>query len=407
MLEKYIENLDLFYNATKIPFCVFDTTPKDIYRCPHIKSMECSKITLKDFCERLKQMPLDRHQPVFGYSEFCFWAILRLEQDMNIIFGPVVSVPMTYKEFYEYNKDIIIGEDLLHLYKISQRSPLMPFSRFMNNILMFLKMTFNIKINNEDILSNQIDFCVNSKNDIDKLLSDNMERLVEKGILFQKTILYNMKRGNSNAIKKEFDETDYFNDLSTAVITIDELRNIFFGYIVICCVFSMKEEIETKKAILIYDTYLSKGLLIKNVNDLKALCRNVSVDYSNEFENLKEISSGSPVVKECIYYIHNHINSKISVNELAQHCGVSARTVSRHFEEFYDVSVAKYILQIKLGEAAFLLSNTKMSLSEISNQFAFSSQSHFNTAFKKFYSCTPQQYRDKNNRQIKSKKEVQ
>ena len=166
----------------------------------------------------------------------------------------------------------------------------------------------------------------------------------------------------------------------------------------------MKEEIETKKAILIYDTYISKGLLIKNVNDLKALCINISVDFSNEFEKLQEISSGSPVVKECIQYIHNHINSKISVNELAKHCGVSARTICRHFEEVYDVSVAKYILHIKLGEAAFLLSNTKMSLLEISNQFAFSSQSHFNTAFKKFYSCTPKQYRDKNNRQIKSEK---
>lgn len=135
MLEKYIENLDLFYNATNIPFCVFDTTPKDLYRCPHIKEMVCSKITLKEFCEHLKKVPLESYQPLFYYSKVCFFALLRLEKDINIIFGPVISIPMTYKDFYECNKASIMNEDLQHLYRISQKSPLMPFSRFINNIL--------------------------------------------------------------------------------------------------------------------------------------------------------------------------------------------------------------------------------------------------------------------------------
>lgn len=394
MLEKYLENLNLFYDATNIPFCVFDNTLKDLYRCPHMKDMGCSSVTMKACCKRLAIVPLDKHLPVFSYSNFCFFAMLRLDENINILFGPVISVPMTYKEFYKYNKSVITDEDMSHLYKVSQRGPLMSLSRFMNNILMFIKIMFNENVRMEEILTKEIEFCENDNSKEEYRSSDNAEILVKKASDFQKQIIYYMKKGNSSAIKKEFHDTDFFNYLALRPMTAEEMIQTFFSYIIICCVAVMESGVDTGKAVQIFDTYTSKGKLIKNVSELKAVCRNISIDYCNEIENLEKFDTESSVVRKCMHYIHNNIQSKISVNDLAGYCGVSARTVSRHFEEFYGLSVAKYIMKLKLKEAAFLLANTDMNLSEISNQLSFSSQSHLSNAFKKQYLCTPQVYRN-------------
>ncbi|MBU5478137.1 AraC family transcriptional regulator [Eubacterium sp. MSJ-13] len=393
MLEKYIEDLNLFYDATSIPFCVFDNTLKDLYRCPHMKDMECSAVTMKACCDRLAIVPLDKHLPVFSYSNFCFFAMLRLDKNINILFGPVISMPMTYREFDKYNKSVIIAEDMLHLYNVSQRGPLMSLSRFMNNILMFIKIMFNENIRMEDILTKEIEFCENDNGKEKHKSSDNAEILVKKASNFQKQIIYYMKKGNSSAIKKEFHDTDFFNYLALRPMTAEEMIQIFFSYIIICCVAVMESGVDTGKAVQIFDTYSSKGKIIKNVNELKAVCRNISIDYCNEIENLEKFDTESSVVRKCMHYIHNNIQSKISVNNLAEYCGVSARTISRHFEQYCDMSVAKYIMKLKLKEAAFLLADTDMKLSEISNQLSFSSQSHLNNAFKGEYSCTPQMYR--------------
>ena len=74
--------------------------------------------------------------------------------------------------------------------------------------------------------------------------------------------------------------------------------------------------------------------------------------------------------------------AKILVTDLARYCGICARSLERHFGEYYGMSVAKYIMQLKLKEASYLLANTDMSLADISNQLSFSSQSHLNNNFK-------------------------
>lgn len=397
MLEEYIDNLNLFYSASNIPFCVFDNTPRDIYRCPDIKGMECSAVTMGSFCERLKQLKSDKHLPVFFYSNFCFFAIIKLEKNINILLGPVVSMPMTFKEFCRYNESVIISEDMLHFYKISQKSPIMSLSRFIENILMFIKLMFNENIRKEEILTKKIETYKEYNKDDRKANSDKDNIfIIKRAADFQKMILHYMRSGNVFEIKKEFTETDFFYLLKLKLTTIEQLRQIYFGYIIICCINAMEMNVDIHKAEMILETYKSKEFFIKSVDELKAFLINISVDYCNEIDKVEKFKIESQIVKKCVQYINNNIQSRISLSELSEYCNVSMRTINRHFNECYGMSVAKYIMQKKLKETAFLLVNTDMSFSQISNHFSFSSQSHFNNAFKKQYLCTPQMYRDIN-----------
>ena len=58
-------------------------------------------------------------------------------------------------------------------------------------------------------------------------------------------------------------------------------------------------------------------------------------------------------------------------------------------------TIGRYIMKARLQESKLLLAYSNKLLSDISNFFYFSSQSHFQNAFKKEYGITPLQYRKK------------
>ncbi|MEZ2716009.1 helix-turn-helix domain-containing protein [Niallia circulans] len=60
-----------------------------------------------------------------------------------------------------------------------------------------------------------------------------------------------------------------------------------------------------------------------------------------------------------------------------------------------DIKLSSFITVCKLEEAKNLLLYTNKSISNISNYLCFSSQSHFQTVFKKNYGITPVSFRKK------------
>lgn len=269
-ITNFDTELLLFHQATQIPICVFDNTPKDLLRYPVIKSMNCSLQTLSQCVAALHSGSHEAHFPILYSSDTCFFALLELELDKNIMIGPVTSSHITYKEFYYSNKIGCDLQDLLHLYRITQLSPNYSIAQFAANISLFIKLLFHEDMSVETILKS-----------------------------------------------------------------------------------------------------------------------------CNRITPAPDTRSESPVVTKCLQYIQDNIYTKITIEDLADYCHLSRRTITRHFTEFHNIPVAEYIIQSKLKEAAFLLTDSSFSLAEISNQLSFSSQSHFTVAFKKHYCYTPQQYRNK------------
>ena len=69
--------------------------------------------------------------------------------------------------------------------------------------------------------------------------------------------------------------------------------------------------------------------------------------------------------------------------------------IAKKFKSELGFNPGAYISRCKLEEAKSLLTFTEKSLTEISNYLCYSSQAHFQTAFKKKYGMTPRQYRNK------------
>ena len=89
--------LMLFHQATGIPFCIFDSATNVIFRDPVIETMECSRKNLSQY-DKMIQMYASS-VPVVITSVVCYFALLPLDNKLNIILGPVSSVPLTFHDF--------------------------------------------------------------------------------------------------------------------------------------------------------------------------------------------------------------------------------------------------------------------------------------------------------------------
>lgn len=93
-------------------------------------------------------------------------------------------------------------------------------------------------------------------------------------------------------------------------------------------------------------------------------------------------------------YMHDHYAETLSLAEIAHEAGVSERECLRCFHKTIQQSPIQYLLKYRVMQGAdMLVRNPALSIAEIASQCGFDSQSNFSKMFKRFYNCTPREYR--------------
>jgi AraC-like DNA-binding protein len=99
------------------------------------------------------------------------------------------------------------------------------------------------------------------------------------------------------------------------------------------------------------------------------------------------------MVVDVCKYLNKHLNGIFSVDQLADMVDVSRRKLERTFRVVYRKSVIRFFLDEKLKRAATLLRDTNLSATQISGMVGYKNMSRFSEAFKKYYSCSPIEFR--------------
>lgn len=86
-------------------------------------------------------------------------------------------------------------------------------------------------------------------------------------------------------------------------------------------------------------------------------------------------------------------SSELTLEVLAKKCFISTSTLRRYFYMFTDMSPQQFIAQVRISNAQYLLNNTSLSISEISERVGFESISCFTRAFKRCCGISPSEYR--------------
>lgn len=98
-------------------------------------------------------------------------------------------------------------------------------------------------------------------------------------------------------------------------------------------------------------------------------------------------------VKTIVEYIQAHLQSDLSLYQIADQIGVSPYYLAHTFKGTTGISPHQYVLHCRLEHAQRLLRDTQMSIAAISYEVGFGNQSHMTTVFRKSLNLTPRMYR--------------
>ena len=92
-------------------------------------------------------------------------------------------------------------------------------------------------------------------------------------------------------------------------------------------------------------------------------------------------------------FIEKHLSEKISVQQLAQHCGYTPEYFSALFKSVFHIPPQQYIIEKRITHAQHLLLSSPLSISEIALQCGYDDPLYFSRIFSKQTLCSPTQFR--------------
>lgn len=137
-----------------------------------------------------------------------------------------------------------------------------------------------------------------------------------------------------------------------------------------------------------YFSYMIKKLLECILLDV--------IDHLATSEHRTQNSVSENNIQKVLLYIHNHFKEPIELGETADMVHYTPQHLSKLFHRNMGITFKEYITNLRMNYASQLLLNTQMEIAEISREAGFGTRQNFTKEFKRFYLCSPSEYRIKN-----------
>jgi len=125
---------------------------------------------------------------------------------------------------------------------------------------------------------------------------------------------------------------------------------------------------------------------------LEELFLYLAIQYPEQMQQISNMSyeaNDDLIVRQAVT---SHINSNITVEELAFLCNMSLSTFKRRFARIYSNSPNRWLLEKRMERAAKMLRQDDCKASEIYYELGYENLSSFIQSFKQIYGITPKQY---------------
>lgn len=106
--------------------------------------------------------------------------------------------------------------------------------------------------------------------------------------------------------------------------------------------------------------------------------------------------AGQAKIEEILKYVYAHRDKSLTNISLAERFGFHPNYVSTLVKSYTGIPLHRYLLTVRLSRAAELITQTELSLSEISEMCGFCDIYYFSRYFKRTFGTPPSEYRRKN-----------
>lgn len=130
-----------------------------------------------------------------------------------------------------------------------------------------------------------------------------------------------------------------------------------------------------------------QGLLGIFLSELIELAEKNDIHGANQIEMY---------IKKVIQYIETNYSRDITIDDISRHIGLNRNYFSSLFKEKMKLPPQQYLISYRINKACELMSNTGLSISDISRSVGYNDPLGFSKIFKKFKGCSPRDYRDRN-----------
>ena len=399
MNAKYIENIiylsKCIYYSTDLTVYAFKNW--DIVFTTNPSSLTAHKIL---FGEHQKLNILDRktkYQILNNDYKENFYVISLYEHDLLLIIGPFLNEEINSGTITNMIRDNLVPfhskTDIQEYYKtlpIFNEDKIFYTSKMIENIFDNLE---NPTINNK-----------NTKNDNTKLNDEyykkvkenRMEAFSHSSYANEQKVSETIRIGDKENAKRILQEINLTPHAKLAVDTIRSYKNSM-----ICsCTFMTRAAISggvnPDVAFTLSDTYINNIENIQNLNDLENY-EAVMVEGFTDLVNNIKTNKYSRSILLAMNYIDAHLCDDIKIKDIAKNSYLNPSYLSNLFHKETNKTISDWILERRIKEAAFSISNTNESIADIAFFYNFCSQSYFIKCFKKVMGTTPNEYRNNTN----------
>ncbi len=128
--------------------------------------------------------------------------------------------------------------------------------------------------------------------------------------------------------------------------------------------------------------------------------------YARELDEIRsreETDQVEPPVESGVYntihqvtqFLNEHFREDVKIDDLCEHFFISRSYLTRLFKETTGITIVQYLTVVRIRQAAKLLRETDLAVTEVSDRCGFGDVTYFEKVFRRLRGMTPRQYRKK------------
>lgn len=207
---------------------------------------------------------------------------------------------------------------------------------------------------------------------------------------------YCLMHGDTSALLQMLSQLSSVPFSQDFAVTPARLRQTAYGSVFASETVALKSGIPAANLKITKQYYLDRIDRAASPDECRRLAISAMLDFTKRVKEYLSEKTENPTVRRAVEYIKENLNTKLVAADIAAAVHVSPHYLFTKFKQETGKTLTEYINEEKIKKACYYIVYTGNSFSEIANFLSFSSQSYFQSVFKKVMGQTPNKWKQAN-----------